>query len=331
MTIFAQGVDASPNVDPKFYGLFIAGVLIALALDLGIFNRRPQRITFREALCWSTLWFVLSLGFAFFTIPGVYGPELAAVKRVQFITGYITELSLSMDNVFVIALIFTFFKVKAEYQHRVLFWGIIGALVMRGIMIGIGAAAVHRFEWILYFFGAFLLFTGIKMLFIADEDGVEPEKNPLVKLARRIFPVHDQFDKGNFTTVINGKRLMTPMAIVLLTVESTDVVFAVDSVPAIFGVTTDPFIVFTSNMCAILGLRSLYFVLASAIDFFHYLKYGLALVLAFIGLKMLTVHWVENMWGPMPAWGPLLVIIAILFFSILASIIWSDRSVKKSD
>ena len=170
MTIFAHGVHASPDVDPKFYGLFIAGVLIALALDLGIFNRKPQRITFREALCWSTLWFALSLAFAFFTIPGVYGPEEADVKRVEFITGYITELSLSMDNVFVIALIFTFFKVKPEYQHRVLFWGIIGALVMRGIMIGIGAAAVHRFEWILYLFGAFLLFTGIKMLFIDDEE-----------------------------------------------------------------------------------------------------------------------------------------------------------------
>ena len=318
------------NVNAWHFGVFILGVLFALALDLGIFNRKPQRISFKEALCWSTLWFTVSMAFAFFTIPGVYDPEIADVKRIEFITGYILELSLSMDNVFVIALIFTYFKVNPEHQHRVLFWGIIGALVMRGLMIGVGTAAVHHFEWILYLFGAFLLFTGLKMLFTDEEDGVEPEKNPLVKFARKIFPVHDRFVEGHFTTVIDGKKLLTPMAIVLVTVESTDVVFAVDSIPAIFAVTTDPFIVFTSNMFAILGLRSLYFVLANAIDYFYFLKHGLALVLAFIGAKMLAAHWIEKSEIEIPAWSPLAVVATILFISIIASIIRSVRLAKRN-
>ena len=328
MNLFAHGLEASPNVDASYYGLFILGVLIALALDLGIFNRNPQRVSFKEALCWSTLWFSLSMAFAFFTIPGLYGPEFADAKRIEFITGYILELSLSMDNVFVIALIFTFFKVKPKYQHRVLFWGIIGALVMRGLMIGVGSAAVKRYEWILYIFGAFLLFTGLKMLFTDEDDGVEPEKNPMVKFARKFFPVHDQFVGGRFTTIIDGKKLLTPMAIVLVTVESTDVVFAVDSIPAIFAVTKDPFIVFTSNMFAILGLRSLYFVLAGAIELFHYLKYGLALVLVFIGAKMLAAHWIEESEIEIPSWGPLVVVATILFISIIASIIRSARRAR---
>ncbi len=328
MSFLAHGLEVSPDVSPWYYGFFVLGVLFALALDLGIFNRKPQRISFKEALCWSTLWFTLSLAFAFFTIPGIYDPKIADVKRIEFITGYILELSLSMDNVFVIALIFAYFKVKPEHQHRVLFWGILGALVMRGLMIGVGATAVYHFDWILYFFGAFLLLTGLKMLFTNEGDGVEPEKNPLVKFARKFFPVHDQFVEGRFATIVDGKKLLTPMAIVLVTVESTDVVFAVDSIPAIFAVTQDPFIVFTSNMFAILGLRSLYFVLASAIEFFHYLKYGLALVLAFIGGKMLTAHWVKNAWGEIPPWGPLIVVVAILFVSIIASIIRSVRQAR---
>jgi tellurite resistance protein TerC len=257
-----------------------------------------------------------------------YSLVLQHVSKLAFITGYILELALSMDNVFVIVLIFAYFKVKPIYQHRVLFWGIMGALIMRGLMIGVGAVAVAEFHWILYGFGAFLLFTGIKMLFYDDEDGVEPDKNPLVKLARKLFPVHDQFEGERFIVKIDGKRMLTPMAIVLVTIEYTDVIFAVDSIPAIFAVTTDPYIVFTSNMFAILGLRSLYFVLAGMIEVFHYLKYGLALVLAFIGAKMLAEPWLRD--SDIPAWGALVVVVAILLFSILASLLHTKNASEDS-
>ena len=259
---------------------------------------------------------------------GEYSLVLQHVSKLAFITGYILELALSMDNVFVIVLIFAYFKVKPKYQHRVLFWGIMGALIMRGLMIGVGAVAVAKFHWILYAFGAFLLFTGIKMLFYNDEDGVEPDKNPLVKLARKLFPVHDQFEGERFIIKIDGKRMLTPMAIVLVTIEYTDVIFAVDSIPAIFAVTTDPYIVFTSNMFAILGLRSLYFVLAGMIEVFHYLKYGLALVLAFIGLKMLAEPWLRG--SGIPPWGALVVVVAILLFSILASLLHGNNASEDS-
>ena len=259
---------------------------------------------------------------------GEYSLVLQHISKLAFITGYILELALSMDNVFVIVLIFSYFKVKPIYQHRVLFWGIMGALIMRGLMIGVGAVAVAEFHWILYGFGAFLLFTGIKMLFYDDEDGVEPDKNPLVKLARKLFPVHDRFEGERFFVKVDGKRMLTPMAIVLVTIEYTDVIFAVDSIPAIFAVTTDPYIVFTSNMFAILGLRSLYFVLAGMIEVFHYLKYGLALVLAFIGLKMLTEPWLRDF--DIPAWGALVVVVAILLFSILASLLHKKNASEDS-
>ncbi|MDC0143304.1 TerC family protein [Verrucomicrobia bacterium] len=259
---------------------------------------------------------------------GEYSLVLQHISKLAFITGYILELALSMDNVFVILLIFSYFKVKPIYQHRVLFWGIMGALIMRGLMIGVGAVAVAEFHWILYVFGAFLLFTGIKMLFYDDEDGVEPDKNPLVKLARKLFPVHDQFEGERFIVIIDGKRMLTPMAIVLVTIEYTDVIFAVDSIPAIFAVTTDPYIVFTSNMFAILGLRSLYFVLAGMIEVFHYLKYGLALVLAFIGLKMLAEPWLRDF--DIPAWGALVVVVGILLFSILASLLHKKNDSEDS-
>ena len=317
------------SIAPWHYGVFVVGVLLILAIDLGLFNRKAHKISFKEALGWSTLWFMMAMAFGFFAIPELYSEEAgAADKRIEFITGYILELSLSMDNVFVIALIFTFFKVKPEYQHRVLFWGIIGALIMRGLMIGVGVAVVVRFHWILYVFGAFLLFTGIKMLFHDDDDGVDPDKNPLVKLARKLFPVHDQFEGERFIVKVDGKRMLTPMAIVLVTIEYTDVIFAVDSIPAIFAVTTDPFIVFTSNMFAILGLRSLYFVLAGMIEVFHYLKYGLALVLAFIGLKMLAEPWLRGF--DIPAWGALVVVVTILLLSILASLLHKKKASKDS-
>lgn len=259
---------------------------------------------------------------------GEYSLVLQHISKLAFITGYILELALSMDNVFVIVLIFSYFKVKPIYQHRVLFWGIMGALIMRGLMIGVGAMAVAKFHWILYGFGVFLLFTGIKMLFYDDEGGVDPDKNPLVKLARKLFPVHDQFEGERFIVKIDGKRMLTPMAIVLVTIEYTDVIFAVDSIPAIFAVTTDPYIVFTSNMFAILGLRSLYFVLAGMIEVFHYLKYGLALVLAFIGAKMLAEPWIRDF--DIPAWGALVVVLIILLASILASLLHKKNASEDS-
>ena len=318
---------AYAGITAAHYGIFIAAVVFFLARDLGLFNRKAHKIGFMEALCWTALWFSLAMVFAFTFIPAELDSGVEKHPRMAFITGYILELSLSMDNVFVIALIFTYFRVETKYQHRVLFWGILGAIILRGLMISVGAVAVAKWEWILYVFGAFLLFTGIKMLFTDDDEGVEPENNIVVRIARRIFPVHDQFDGEHFTILRDGKRLLTPMAIVLITVESTDVVFAVDSIPAIFSVTTDPFIVFTSNMFAILGLRSLYFVLAGAIEYFHYLKYGLALVLAFIGAKMLGEHWLEQRFGGhIPHWVPLAVVGVIILVSIIASIIHKLRS-----
>jgi tellurite resistance protein TerC len=263
------------------YATFVLGILLFLALDLGVFHRRAHVVRFKEALAWTSLWVTLSMGFAVTLIP-----TLGRDRAQEFVLGYILELSLSMDNVFVIALIFGYFRVPIEFQHRVLFWGIIGAFVMRGIMIALGAALVHRFDWILYLFGAFILFTGIKMIFTTQE-GVHPEKNPVIRLARRFFPVTDHFEGQQFFTRTGGMLAMTPLALVLMMVETTDLIFAVDSIPAIFGVTQHPFIVFTSNVFAILGLRSLYFVLANLIAYFRYLKIGLSFVLVFIGFKML--------------------------------------------
>lgn len=209
---------------------------------------------------------------------------------LEFLTGYLIELSLSMDNVFVIALIFAYFGVPLRFQHRVLFWGIMGAIVMRGAMIAAGAALITRFHWLLYVLGGFLVVTGMRMLF-GGEAKVEPERNPVLRLARRLFPVSDHFDGQRFVTRVDGRRMLTPMALVLVMVETTDLVFALDSIPAIFAVTQDQFIVFTSNVFAILGLRSLYFALAGAIAYFQYLKVGLSLVLVFIGAKMLLGFW----------------------------------------
>ncbi len=260
---------------------FVLAVILFLTLDLGVFHRKAHTIKFKEALLWTGIWFAVAMGFAW----GLYvlrGQE----EALEFVTGYIVELSLSMDNVFVIALIFGYFRVPLAYQHRVLFWGILGALVMRGIMIGGGAALVRQFEWTLMIFGIFLVYSGIKMLF-SKEEGVDPEKNVVMRLARKWLPISPVLEKHHFTTIVNGRRMLTPLALVLVMVETTDLVFALDSIPAIFGITTKEFIVFTSNVFAILGLRSLYFVLASAIDYFRYLKFGLSLVLVFIGAKML--------------------------------------------
>lgn len=269
------------------WAAFVLAVILFLALDLGVFHRKAHSVKFKEALMWTGIWFTMAMGFAW----GLYALR-GQEESLEFVTGYIVELSLSMDNVFVMALIFGYFRVPLAYQHRVLFWGILGALVMRGIMIGVGAALVQQFKWTLMIFGAFLVFSGIKMLF-SKEEGVDPEKNVVMRLARKWLPISPVFDKHHFLTTVNGRRMLTPLALVLVMVETTDLVFALDSIPAIFGITTKEFIVFTSNVFAILGLRSLYFVLAGAIEYFRYLKFGLSLVLVFIGAKMLlplSVH-----------------------------------------
>ena len=307
-------------------------MLIFLALDLGVFHRKPHAVGFGEALMWTSIWFSMSMAFAFWIAPAMVGEQWTGDHTKLFITGYVVELSLSMDNVFVIALIFSFFRVPAEFQHRVLFWGILGALIMRAAMILLGASLIHQFHWILYLFGAFLLITGIKMLFAGDEE-VEPEKNFAIRLARKFYPVSTQFDGQKFFTELNGRRALTPLALCLIMVETTDLIFAVDSIPAIFGITTEAFIVFTSNVFAILGLRSLYFVLVGLLRHFCYLKYGLALVLVFIGFKMLIV-----LWEGRPGWlnfgenhDMVLVIVgAILGLSIFASLLASKKEPEET-
>ncbi len=305
---------------------FILCVIFFLALDLGVFHRQAHVVKFKEALTWTTIWVVLSFSFGLLLAPALvtgWGKQ----DSVEFITGYIIELSLSMDNVFVIALIFTYFRVPSQYQHRVLFWGILGALLMRGVMIGAGAALISRFMWTLYLFGAFLIFTGVKMLFVNDE-GVHPDKNFLLRLAKKCFPVATEFHGHKFAIHEQGRFTLTPLALVLVVVETTDLIFAVDSIPAIFAVTQKPFILFTSNVFAILGLRSLYFVLAGAIDYFRYLKVGLSFVLVFIGGKMLLdSHGQPPKWFQVdiPSSVSLLVVGAIIATSIALSVVAGRR------
>jgi tellurite resistance protein TerC len=289
---------------------FVVAVIIFLALDLGVFHRKAHSVRFKEALIWTGVWATMAMGFAW----GLYILRGQA-EALEFVTGYIVELSLSMDNVFVIALIFGYFRIPLAYQHRVLFWGILGALAMRGIMIGVGAALVRQFEWTLMIFGAFLVYSGIKMLF-AKEEGVEPEKNVVMRLARKWLPISPVFETHHFITLVNGRRMFTPLALVLVMVEATDLVFALDSIPAIFGITTNEFIVFTSNVFAILGLRSLYFVLAGAMEYFRFLKVGLSLVLVFIGAKMLLPMFI-HLSTPIS----LGIVGSIILISIVASLV----------
>ena len=299
---------------------FVLAVVVLLALDLGVFHRKAREVRLREAMGWTVLWVLLALSFGLW----IYRAQ-SRNDGLQFLTGYLIELSLSMDNVFVIALIFGYFGVPLRFQHRVLFWGIMGAIVMRGVMIGAGAALIKQFHWLLYVLGAFLVVTGVKMLFGGDTK-VEPEKNLVLRLARRFFPISHQFDGQKFVTRVAGRRMLTPMAMVLIMVETTDLVFALDSIPAIFAITQDEFIVFTSNVFAILGLRSLYFALAGAIAYFRYLKVGLSLVLVFIGVKMLLGIWKLQMdigWA-------LGTVGSILALSVIASLAasWRDRAPK---
>jgi tellurite resistance protein TerC len=299
---------------------FNVGVLAVLALDLGVFNKKAHKISVKEAAIWSCVWIALSLGFAGF-IYWWRGPEQA----LEFITGYLIEYSLSIDNIFVIVLIFSYFRIAEKHQHRVLFWGIIGALLMRGSMISAGAFLIQRFHWIIYVFGAFLIFTGIRMA-MQDETDIEPESNPVLRLVRRLLPVTEDFRGQNFFVtepVHRGEAprlLATPLFIVLVLVETTDLIFAVDSIPAIFAVTKDPLIVYTSNVCAILGLRSLFFMLAGVIHRFQFLKLGLAVVLTFVGVKMLLSGVFE-----IPIFISLLVIGIILGISVLASLLYPRR------
>lgn len=299
---------------------FLVVVLGLLALDLGVFHRSAHAVTIREAATWTVVWISLSLLFNL----GIYFWG-GADPAIDFLTGYLVEYSLSVDNIFIFVLLFTYFRVPAAYQHRVLFWGILGALVMRGTMILLGAALIERFEWIIYIFGAFLFFTGIRMFFSQDEEEeIHPEGNPLVRLARRFVPVTREMQGERFFVKLDGRIFATPLFIVLLIVESTDLIFAVDSIPAIFAVTQDPFIVYTSNVFAILGLRSLYFVLAGVVHKIHYLKLGLSAVLAFVGAKMLLPDVSSALLGvrfAIPTALSLGVVAAILAVAVLASLV----------
>jgi tellurite resistance protein TerC len=296
------------------FGLFI---LLMLSIDLGLFNRKAHKTTYREAAIWSGVWVALALAFS-----GLVFWHQGKLKGVEFLTGYIIELSLSVDNLFVFLLIFSYFKVPSRFQHRVLFWGVLGALLMRATMIFIGAALVERFHWVIYLFGAFLIYTGINML-RQEETEIHPEDNPVVRLVTRFVPITRHYEEEKFFTVVNGRRTGTLLLLVLVIVEVTDLVFAVDSIPAIFGVTTDRFIIYTSNVFAILGLRSLFFLLAGVIERFHYLKIGLSAVLALIGVKMLTEQWlVRVMTKETLILASLVSVAVILLASVAASLIW---------
>lgn len=296
------------------FNLFI---LAMLAIDLGVFNRKAHAPSFKEAGSWTVVWVTLALVFA-----GIMYFWRGADKGLEYITGYLIEYSLSVDNIFVFVLLFTYFRVPAQYQHRVLFWGILGALLMRGTMILLGAALLERFHWIIYVFGAFLIFTGIRMAFHKEEEDIHPEGNPLVRMLRRFMPVTREYHGQSFFVRNAGKLFATPLLVVLLIVESTDLIFAVDSIPAIFAVTRDPFIVYTSNVFAILGLRSLYFLLAGVVDKFHYLKPALSVILTFVGIKMLMPEISYLATGEeykIPTSISLGVIVGVLAVAIIAS------------
>jgi tellurite resistance protein TerC len=290
---------------------FILFVLAMLAIDLGVFHRKAHDISLKEAATWSAVW----VGFASVFAAGVFhffGPTAA----LEFTTGYLIEKALAVDNIFIIIVIFSYFAVPTPYQHRILFWGVLGALLMRAVFIVLGAALLARFHWVLYIFGGILIITSVKLL-VQRGDAYEPGKNPVVKLFRRFVPMTHELHGSKLTVIQDGKRMATPLLLVLVVIEVTDLIFAVDSIPAIFAVTSDPFIVFTSNIFAILGLRSMYFLLAGVMGKFHYLKIGLALILAFVGVKMLVIDFVK-----IPIGISLGAVAGILATSIGASLLW---------
>lgn len=299
------------------WGGFCLLIAVLLSLDLGVFHRRAHVVKFKEAMLWVFVWTSLALLFNL----GIFywkGPEVA----LQFLTGYLIEQSLSVDNIFIFILVFAYFKVPPNFQHKVLFWGIVGAIVMRISLILVGTALIHRFHWILYVFGAFLVITGIKMAF-QDDTGVHPENNRVVRGFRKLMPVTRDYHETYFFLRQGGRLFATPLLIVLIVIETTDLVFALDSIPAIFAITTDPFIVFTSNIFAIMGLRSLYFVLSGFMTLFHYLKFGLAFILSFVGVKMLVAEWYK-----IPIGVALVVVAVVLLLSVLASLLWPQKAEK---
>ena len=297
-------------IDSFIWVCFIGFVLFMLVLDLGVFHRKSHEIKIKEALIWSAVWISLALIFNY----GIY-VFLGKEKAIEFLTGYIVEKSLSVDNLFVFIMLFAYFKVDVKHQHKVLFWGILGALVMRAIFIFAGVALINKFHWIIYILGALLIFTGIKMLFHKEEN-IDPDRNPLVKLFKKIFPVTEKEHGDKFFVRLNGKTVATPLFIVLLMVEFTDLIFAVDSIPAILAITNDTFIIFSSNVFAILGLRALYFALAGITKYFYYLKYGLSAILVFVGIKMTIVDFYK-----VPIVSSLLVISGILIISVVVSVL----------
>src|ERR1044072_4584597 len=312
-----------------FYAGFTVFVLFMLALDLGIFNRKAHAVSFKEAAVWSAVWVTLALVFNFLFYQfalAKFGAETAKTVALEFLTGYVIEYSLSIANIFVFVLVFSYFAIPAKYKHRVLFYGILGALVFRAVFIALGSALM-QIHWVIYLFGGFLVITGIKMIF-TEEKEIEPEKNLLVRIFTKFMPVSHDMDGKNFFVRLNGVLHATPLFIALLFLEVTDIIFAVDSVPAIFGTTREPLIVFTSNIFAILGLRSLYFMLAGALDKFHLLKYGLAVVLIFVGLKMV---WLNNLFEDhkFPITWSLGIILGVIGLSVAASLLF-PASHKKS-
>ena len=312
--------------EPWMWATFIAFVLVMLALDLFVFGgRKAHKVSVKEAALWSLAWFSLALLFnagLWWYLNGAVGPEIADRKALEFFTGYLIEKSLSVDNVFVFLLIFAAFHVPPEYQRRVLIYGVLGAIILRAIMILAGAWVVREFSWVLYLFGVFLVVTGMRMLVMAEKTP-DLEKNPVLKFARRHLKISAGDHGEKFSVMKNGVRYFTPLFLVLILIEVTDLVFAVDSIPAIFAITTDPFIVFTSNIFAIMGLRALYFLLADVADRFHLLKYGLAMVLTFIGAKMLIAPWYH-----VPVQASLAIVAVLIGASVVASLI-ATRKVAK--
>jgi tellurite resistance protein TerC len=304
---------------PWMWVAFIAFVLAMLAIDVvALGGSRAHKVSVREAAAWSIVWVSLALAFDFglwIYLTETVGREIATAKAMEFLTGYVIEKSLSVDNIFIFLLIFGHFAVPPQYQRKVLLYGVLGAIVMRVIMILAGSWVVTQFAWVLYLFGVFLLITGFRML-VSTEEEPDLDANPVLKLAKKLLPFTKEFHKEKFSIKVDGKRVFTPLLLVLILIEVSDVIFAVDSIPAIFAVTTDPFIVFTSNIFAIMGLRALYFLLADMADRFHLLKFGLAFVLMFVGIKMLIVKWMH-----VPTDVSLMVIGLILGGSIIASLI----------